>query len=104
MKRMEKIARRILEILIEENVDTDVFIYFDNKRLSTNEGLELDINVGDYIEYNNPKAITMSFEGALYQDINYGSQRVFKRLESLFNENGYYSEFGYAWSLSIYKQ
>lgn len=106
MTKMEKMAIRIMEILKEEHADIDVHIYYDNKRMS-NKRIEKDVLVKDYLEYynrSNPKAIAMTFEGTLYHDINYGSNKIFKRLESLFNENGYYSEFGYAWSLSIYKQ
>lgn len=55
------------------------------------------------VEYANPDLITMTFEGPLYNAINYDSDAE-KGLAELFSRYGMYFEFGYAWSLSAYEE
>lgn len=115
---MEQIAKAIYDWCIENEMWLYVIIYFDGKawssykRWSGEEGRRIgdhlfeyeDKNPLDYFEYAHPDTLSMSFEGELYDMINYG--RFAEKLESflkLINELGYYYELGNAWNLSLYK-
>lgn len=54
------------------------------------------------VEYANPDLITMTFEGPLYQALNYDSDTE-QAFMDLFDRHGLYFEYGYAWSLSAYE-
>lgn len=60
----------------------------------------------DYLEYCNPKTLSMTVEGDLYYILN-GYTRGWDKLEEqfskLFEKYGLYYEMGYAWSLSCYE-
>jgi hypothetical protein len=101
---MEKLANEIIEFLKENQLWRDVSLYYDNKRVSSNNGIEYGINVSDYIEYNNPETITMSFEGPLYHVLNdFEGNDLYFAFENIVKKYGFYFEFGYAWSLALYK-
>lgn len=74
-----------------------------NEKVSYYEDIK-PCDVTKQIEYNNPKTITMTFEGPLYQDINYGSGKILKQIENKAKKYGLYSELGYAWSLAFYEE
>lgn len=56
------------------------------------------------VEYNNPKTLTMTFEGPLYDALNYDStDKTMEKINKIFDEYGLYAEMGYAWSLAAYE-
>jgi hypothetical protein len=90
----------------DRNTDFIEHVITDNR---TNECVSYyeDIkscDVTKQIEYSNPKTITMTFEGPLYHDINYGSGKILKQMETKAKKYGLYSELGYAWSLAFYEE
>lgn len=61
-----------------------------------------DINPKENLEYYNPETITVTFEGPLYDIINYNNSSSYQQLCDLFERKGLYIEQGYAWSFSLY--
>lgn len=121
MKKYEKLAMEIIKYLNKHDMWFDVLIYANNKCFASNptkKDIYEEKKIGKivyyereetdpkaYIEYANPKTITMSFEGPLYHAINYGTGRGHKteeELSEIFEKYGLYYEYGYAWSLSGY--
>lgn len=45
----------------------------------------------------------MTFEGPMYHDTNYGSERILTAIDKKANAYGLYTELGYAWSLALYE-
>lgn len=119
----ENLAMELIKWLVKRDLFYDVFIYVNGKRYASNvykpklETKEItntdicpepffvqdNINAKDYIEYANPDLITMSFEGPLYHEINYGNGKTYEDLRKFFNKYNLYFELGYAWSLSLYE-
>lgn len=62
-----------------------------------------NVTAKKYIEYANEDLITMSFEGPLYHEINYGNGKTYDDLRTFFEKRGLYFELGYAWSLATYE-
>ena len=94
--KIEEMAREIIDCLKANKLDDDVCIYFNNKRIKLGsswdgenekfipyEKVEEDMNPLDYFEYANEKHIlSMSFEGDLYNLINYCSlSRIYVLLQ-----------------------
>ena len=76
--------------------DTDNF-YYKNVPIVIKE----NDHPGDHFEYYNDNHIlSMSFEGLLYDLLNYGNGS--HTLDNLFDEYGLYYELGNAWNLSVY--
>ena len=111
--KIEELANEIIEFLRKEELDSDVCIYFNNKRIRMGNDwdrenckfipytkVEEDMNPLDYFEYANEKHIlSMSFEGGLYDLINYGDDG---KLLEIFHKYGLYYELGHSWNLSAY--
>jgi len=109
MKKME-IARKIVSWMRRNGLLTDTCIYFNNKRWlfdsNGNKTTEVDIDVEDYLEYGNKDTICMSFEGGLYNVLNYGydSKRLDKleqEFSAILKSYGHYYEMGHAWNLNV---
>ena len=95
----------------------DNIIYFNGKAWASfdewhgEQGKQIDEdlyeyknrNPLDYFEYANPKTLSMSFEGPLYEVLNaycYGWVKLEDEFLKLFEKYGYYYELGNAWNLS----
>lgn len=124
--QMEELALKIIKLLDQHDMFFQVNIYVnkkcysDHKRPSAIEHRieytkhKQTIQVSYYetpcpdvtkqVEYSNPDTLTMTFEGPLYHDMNYGNQKITNKLEALFSKYRLYSEQGYAWSLSLYEE
>lgn len=115
-KDIDKLAREIMDFLTRQNLDEDVFIFYNGKRMWHKYGHdefhcrigkpELVIEDGfcpfDYFTYGNHQHIlSMSFEGSLYETINYGG-RGFGGFDKILTEHGLYYELGDSWNLSLY--
>ncbi len=110
MKKYE-IATKIESWLKKNKLTGMVRIYFNNKCWCWYDGRKKvieDIKATEYFEYGNDDTISMSFEGELYEVLNYHcDDKRWERLEdeftTLLNSYGYYFELGNAWNLSVYK-
>lgn len=113
-KKIEELAYEILTFLNERGIDEDVCIYFNNKRISNRYSykdwdappklvIEEDMCPLGYFEYAAHKHIlSMSFEGGLYDAINYGNGGTYDKLQAIFDKYGLYFELGHAWNLTAY--
>ena len=111
---IEKLAKEIRSFLLDRDMWSDTRIYFNGKAFAT------DDRQGHYY-YNDPEhlivlededprtyteyagdILTMTFEGPLYDALNYGPWQVEEQLQAIFRKYGLYFELGNAWSLSAY--
>lgn len=111
---MENLAKEIYEWCKTKELWGDNIIYFNNKAWANlnewggirgkkiNEDLYEYTNKNplDYFEYANPDTLSMSFEGSLYEVLNYGNWKTVEEFEKLFVKYGYYYELGNAWNLA----
>ena len=87
----------------------DTRIYFNNKAWCWYNGSKQtieDIKASDYTEYANDDTITCTFEGAVYEALNYDDHNRWKlreELEDVLSAYGYYFEMGNAWNFSVYE-
>lgn len=115
---IEEFGNKVVEICKTHGYG-DTSVYFNGKRYSIGCGelvvdddgdfhyenvpvtLKENCHPEDYFDYYNENHIlSMSFEGPLYDLLNYGSgSRV---LETVFAEYGVYYELGNSWNLSVY--
>ena len=124
MKKTKKLTKKELESLAVDLIcflqKHDLFymvnIYVNNKLLKDNKTTNAqhattpfgsyyivnDINPKENLEYYNPETITVTFEGPLYDIINYNNSSLYQQLCDLFERKGLYIEQGYAWSFSLY--
>lgn len=110
---IEQFANEIMNYLIEHELDMNVCIYYNNKRMSNRYDwrnpdappqlvIEENMSPFNYFEYANYNHIlSMSFEGPLYDSLNYSGYAE-EGLHDLFEKYGVYWELGNAWNLSAY--
>lgn len=118
IKNINKLTLEIIDFLYKYDLYMNVNIYSNNKLYTFSECNKKDYikkqtknnnvyyiveNVKPNIEYTNPETITMTFEGPLYEALNYGDGIIAKKLRNIFNKYNLYYEQGYAWSLSAYE-
>ena len=113
-QNIEQFANEIMDYLINNELDSDVCIYYNNKRMSNRYDwknpdaeamlvIEENMNPLDYFEYANyDHILSMSFEGPLYDVINYSGGKREDELLKIFEKYGCYWELGNAWNLSAY--
>lgn len=115
-KQNEKMALEIIRYLQAHSLFTDVSLYLNNKRYSSSQhrgdtvkqtryGLYYitdNIDVADHVEYFNRETITMTFEGDLYDMLNYGNGSVEEDLNIIADKYNLYLEQGNAWNLAFY--
>ena len=117
--KFEEMAMELYTLCKDYCIWLDVTIYFNNKAWSSyktwgkDEGVQIGENLYEYkdknplkyFEYANPETLSMSFEGALYEILNwYRPYKYFiDQFDSIFEKYGYYYEFGNEWNLSAYK-
>ena len=113
--KIEELANEIIEFLKEHGLHDSVCIYYNNKRwrveteylgdgkYSEKEVIEDNMNPLDYFEYANEKHIlSMSFEGGLYDILNYTFGKREEELCAIFEKYGVYYEQGNGWNLTVY--
>lgn len=118
---MQKLAREIYDWCKAKGLWGDNIIYFDGKAWSAHsiwhgeKGKEIaedlyeydDRNPEDYFEYANPKTLSMSFEGMLYEALNAWDlpcyDGVEEELQGIFKKYDLYFEYGNAWNLAAYE-
>lgn len=74
---------------------TETFSYYEDP---------VPCDVTKQVYFNNPQTITMTFEGPMYHDINYGSEKILDKINKKATKYGLYAELGYAWSLALYEE
>lgn len=116
--KIEEFANEIIAFLTKYHMANDTRIYFNGKAIDLNgDWVDLpndefdyvvkqkvikDINPRDYFEYAAQNHIlSMSFEGPLYDDLNYDFRHV-DEFDKLFEKYGLYYELGFAYTLSAY--
>lgn len=113
-KQIESLAKEVRQFLLDHEMWSDVRIYFNGKAFSTDDGrgnyyyndpenlvvLE-DVDPSDYVEYTSD-ILTMTFEGPLYECLNYWFGKTEEEFRSIFRKYGLYYELGYAWSLAAF--
>ena len=101
-KHLEELTLKLIMYLQKHRMFHNINIYVNNQCFSS------DFHVGDtekntqIVEYNNPDTLTMTFEGPLYDELNYNRSNTRRDLEQIFAQYGFYFEQGYAWSLAAY--
>ena len=118
--KTEKLARDIIDWLLKKEIFDDTFIYVNGKRYGTYDGeknynygtnswddvyVEENKNAKDYFEYAGPY-LSMSFEGPLYDLLNYGfewNSHAEEELNEIFKKHGFYYELGNSWNLTAVK-
>lgn len=117
-KRRQELLEKLVRLLRDRDMLHDVCIYAGDRRyfseehdwhddLTKDERLGLcyqeGIDVREYLEYSNPETLTVTFEGPMYAELNYGEGRLERELNALFERYGLYMEYGHAWSLSLWE-
>lgn len=120
-ENMQKMAIKLIKLLDSLDLFHETTIYAGNKQYTDTKikdpdmrEIKTDGNTLYYVknfdmnqipvEYNNPKTLTMTFEGSLYDELNHnGSTRIYDKINKIFSEYGLYAEQGYAWSLAAYE-
>ena len=117
---MERMAFEVMKYLHDRKLWEDVDLYVNGKALSSHrigtdgsgsktspDGVpyfECERDVAVITEYCNPKTLTMTFEGPLYDLINHSmSGKTMEDLNGIFSRYGLYAEQGHAWSLACYE-
>lgn len=115
-KQNEKMALELIRYLQANSMFTDVSLYLNGKRYSSSHHrgdtvkqtrygvyyITNDVDVADYVEYFNRETITMTFEGDLYELLNYGDGSVDNDINAIADKYGLYFEQGNAWNLAFY--
>ena len=105
-KQKEKLAHEILNLLKEYGLNTDVHIYFAGKCIDGEGKVIENVKASDYFDYANDNTLSMSFEGAFYEIINYYTPEVAKtvmpKFTGILNSYGLYYELGEPWNLAAY--
>lgn len=119
-KVMENLAKAIFDWCKKHECWEENIIYFNGKAWSDSRswGGTMGVAIGEnlyeyadknpleYFEYANPKTLSMSFEGFLYDVLNGYDEWTFRLQDSfyeLLKEHGYYYELGNSWNLSLYE-
>lgn len=118
-KNIHALANELLDYLIKNKLWSDSRIYFDGICYATDkpddrvchvhekhDGVYVfDADPRKYFEYNGDY-LSMSFEGPLYEVLNYQAgtygDSIMEELNELFKKYGLYYELGNAWNMSLY--
>lgn len=118
-ENMEKLAMQLIDYFSKKELFYDMNIYVNNKSYSsdnydhdaelhlTDKGTKYyaknGIDIAKQVEYSNPDTITMTFEGPLYDLINYHDYNFVEKLSKrFFNKYNLYLDQGYAWSMAAF--
>lgn len=113
-KDIDQFAIDIMAYLTKCHLDTDVCIYYNNKRIRHEYDwhnldappkiiIEENMNPHDYFEYAAyDHILSMSFEGALYEVLNYTFGKKEEGLRKIFEKYGVYWELGNMWNLTAF--
>lgn len=109
MTKAMKCAIEVAKWLGKKELNSDVSIYVEHKRYHVNDAGELVYDIDaegyEYIDYAG-KIMSISFEGPLYDILNYSwESEHYAKLEEefakIFKSFGYYFELCNSWSLTV---
>lgn len=108
-KKIEKLKDDIIKLLQKNGMWIDVYIYCNGKCWGTSdkEAKHFRYDGEPFVFEDDPHRVTeyagdiltMTFEGPLYDALNYGTGWE-DLLQNLFGKYGLYFEFGNAWNLT----
>ncbi len=118
-KVMQELAERLIDRFIKDEVFSEVCIYVNGKRYradNNNNAKECQTAAGnryfeengefdpaEYLDHCNSKTVTITFEGPLYDMINYMDyDYIYKLDQDILNDYGMYFEQGNNWNMSAY--
>lgn len=109
-QNIDQLVKEIIIFLEKEGIADSVSIYFNNKVMRSQRNddgynwvSEKNVDPHDYFEYAAyDHILSMSFEGGLYDMLNYSFGRKEEGFNAIFEEHGLYYEFGDSWNLSVY--
>ena len=116
-KRNHEFADELREWLLDREMWIDTVIYFNGKAYAPwdrdlNEFyyndrshlVEYAADPADYMQFVNRDTVTVSFEGPLYELINYDfCSSEMAEFDEIFKRHGMYYELGDAWNLACYE-
>ena len=112
---IEELAQEIITFLEKHELASSVSIYFNNKVMRDRGEYDKeynyipkwetteDVSPHDYFEWAAyDHIISMSFEGPLYDVLNYSFGKKEEMFRTIFDKYGLYYEFGNMWNLTAY--
>lgn len=113
---IEELAQEIMEFLERTGMMSSVSIYYNGKVVRENSDYSVkdddftyswktteNVDPHDYFEWAAyDHILSMSFEGPLYEVLNYTFGKMEERFREIFDKYGLYFEFGNAWNLTAY--
>ena len=112
---IEELAQEIITFLEKHELASSVSIYFNNKVMRDRGDYDEDYNYipkwettedvspHEYFEWAAyDHILSMSFEGGLYDLLNYSGGSTMDKFIKIFEKCGLYYELGNAWNLSCY--
>lgn len=112
---IEELAQEIITFLEKRHLANSVSIYFNNKVMRDRGDYDKDYNYipkwettenidpHDYFEWAAyDHILSMSFEGDLYDVLNYSYDKREEEFRAIFERHGLYYEFGNMWNLTVY--
>ena len=109
MTKQMQCATEVAKWLGKNGITDGVSIYVDHKRYQVSEAGELVYDIDaegyEYVDYAG-KILSASFEGPLYDVLNYGFEsKYYTKLEDelrkIFEKYGWYYELCNSWSLTL---
>lgn len=103
--RNEDLATELIQYLLDSDLNTDVYIFWNGKRWDgTKRFVEDGHSPLEQFEYGNPETLSMTFDGPLCSSLYYGEYGwgVHEKVTEICNKHGYYWEFGHHWNMSCY--
>lgn len=111
---IEKLANEIIAFLELYDIADSVSIYYNGNVVRSKTEYTKgkysyfwvktdDVDPHDYFEYAAyDHILSMSFEGGLYDVLNYSGGHIYEKFMKIFEKYGLYFELGNAWNLSCY--
>lgn len=110
MERNESLANDLKDFIMKNSLACDIRIYFNNKCYDWCDGkvyfkepnLLEDVTGSNFFEYANDNTVSMTFEGDLYDIVNYGeAPKLYDKFYDVFKKHNCYYELGNAWNLAV---
>lgn len=103
---IEQLAQEIMSFLEKNDIVNDTSIYFNNKVIRSGSNgwtTTEDVDPHDYFEYAAyDHILSMSYEGGLYEILNYTFGRKKEEFEAIFDKYGLRFEPGNSWNMTVY--
>lgn len=104
-EKIEELAGKMIKLLKKYKFTHCAALYYNEKAnyLSKNKIVE-NYDIERNFPIGNPKTIILSFDEELYRLFNYGTGRkkFLTEFNDLVEKYGYYHEFGYNYTVSLY--